>query len=390
MRGDASMHETIKSDQTAPLTLLKRVEAWLFIALIALSAVIGGLYAPRAVQVEEQIHDGWIAWRTALQDRLTEVLPHRELAKATLGRFQVEVLGQGREGVLIGAEGVLYTNQDLPVFRKEALAQEGQTLAFLIEAAGKVEAAGGQVVFLLLPDKRRVLAETFPHRVPAWLTTRYQRLLTQMQAGGLEVVAALGRLQALGRDAFMRADTHWTLAGADASAQLLADHIRAFHPQFADSVPYVRDDEDLDVLLWEGDMRSFIPLPDAQLERAYPREEIAQPFVFPDSDDVSRANLVVMGTSYTGFQKGTVVDPWMFSDLLRAALGTDLSTCSDWGEDLEEPFNSYWSRVVQGDLPAPDLMIWEVPERFFGYQVPAGEVASSGSLFEKPTDVSCG
>ena len=381
--------DTFQASASTSLTAIQKIEAFVVIALILCFGIVGLLYLPRAISAEENPRTDWIAWRTALQDELTEVLPHGTMAKSAFGYVEYDLLGQGSEGVFIGTDKTLFTNQDLPAFEKDALEIEANLLTFISEAQNKVEAAGSDLVLVLLPDKRRIIKESFPHAVPSWVADRYDRLLTSLGEAGLEVVPARESLSILGAEAFLKNDTHWSVPGADAVAQQTGKRIRVLYPELVDTNPYERDDEDLEVLDWEGDMRTFIPLHEARLGQEFPAEDIARPYISPLEFRDEIPEITLVGTSYTGFRNLEVDDPWLFSDFLRHAIGADIYLCSDWGEDVERPFQDYWSKVEQGHLPTPSLVIWEVPERYFGYQVPEAEIEASGSLFESPDDLTC-
>ena len=218
------------------------------IGVIGLFGIVGLAYVARALNIEERPWKNWFEWRTEFQSKLTEVLPHTDLAKAIFGFVEVDLLGQGSEGVLIGNDGTLFTNQDLPTFRTNALAIEAQLLADIEDAHARVQAAGSDLTLVLLPDKRRVLASVFAAPIPAWISERYDRLIEGLQAAGMDVVPALPALAPLGAEAFMANDTHWQVAGAEAVADLTATHIRAKYPHLVDTNPYERDDTDLEII----------------------------------------------------------------------------------------------------------------------------------------------
>ena len=371
------------------MTFTEKCEAYFVGLMILILGGIGLCTLLCAATTLPREWTGWLDWRTALADNLTEAMPHRPLAKAAFGILEHDLFGQGSEGVLIGKSGILFSNQDIPQFRMQALEIETNLLAYITAAADRMEAKGAALVIILLPDKRRILAEHFPHAVPPWLAQRYDRVAQSIDARGLGLVRADAPLKDLGTAAFMTQDTHWSIAGSAAVARHVGLHIRQAFPDLVETNPHELDEEDLEILEWEGDLRTFLSLPLMRLNRTYPPQTIARPYIAAQTYQTDAPEITVVGTSYTGFRNADVDDPWMFTDFLRFELGADIGLCSDWGEGVETPFGTYWQRVEQGHIPAPKLLIWEIPERYFGYRIPEAEIDELGSLFEKEEDQTC-
>ena len=368
------------------MTFAQRFEAVLTLTLIGVLGCIGLWKLPSVIPAKG---GDWILWRTELAEDLAQAMPHTSIARASYGYLEHDILGQGLKGVLIGKNRTLFSNQDLPQFRAQALAIEAELIEFITASTAQIRTQGTDVVLVLLPDKRRVLSDLFPYFIPPWLAERYNRVAQALEGQGIELVRADQALLTLGPDGFLKNDTHWSLMGAEAVAAQVGAYVRQAYPHLTNTSLYERDDNDLEILDWQGDLRSFIPLSPSRVERVYGLETLARPYIFA-SDDINGAPAITLvGTSYTGFRNAEVDDPWIFVDFLKYELGADISLCSDWGEGVEEPFSSYWQRVEQKSILAPDLLIWEVPERYFGHRVDPAEIKSLGSLFETADDTTC-
>ena len=326
-----------------------------------------------------------------MTDEITTALPYNDAAIAAFGAIEFDLLGQGQEGVIIGTDGTLFTNQDLPIFRADALAQEATLLDFVHTNMADVQAAGTQTLIVLLPDKRRVLSDVFPHPQPEWLTSRYDRVLNQLRAEGLEVVDAREALGPLGAEGFMRNDTHWSERGTRAVADLTAQRLREIAPEFMDTLAFDLDLGDVVDVEWAGDMRTFLPMTEARAAQLYPAETIVQPYVSAAEFVDETPAITLVGTSYTGFEDtlNGIIDPWLYADFLRFGIQADIRVCSDWGQGVEVPFTDYWTRVSDGRFDRPGLLIWEIPERYFGYQIPPEDLVGTGSILTNPEDVNC-
>lgn len=306
------------------------------------------------------------SWTTALEDDLMDGTLLRSVATTTWGVLDLVVFRQGLPGVLVGRDGWLFTTEE---FARSAVAERFTTAAPLQEirsAAERLEADGVDLVVVLVPSKARVQEEQLGrYTLPAAAERRYDVLLEALRGSGVATVdgaAAMARAPA-DVEPFLRTDTHWTPAGAQAVAARTAERLRARHDGAAwlDATSYaLRSEGSLRV---EGDLLSFVPL---------------GPFagtIGPEADRIPNVRAVrtggggggilgpvelpvtLVGTSYSAD------DRWGFADALRAGLGSDVLVAATEGDGPFDPMQSYLNGEAYANA-RPDVVVWEIPERY--------------------------
>jgi alginate O-acetyltransferase complex protein AlgJ len=299
------------------------------------------------------------AWAAAYQTALDEASPLRPWAVAGWNALDLAVFGQAPDGVVLGADGWLFTDEE---YAASAAAERHRTawMAQIDEAAARVEAAGVVLVVALVPAKA-VLVDAEQPPPPDAARVRYDATLTDLAALGVRAIDLRPALSALDEGAWLRTDTHWTPAGAQAAADAVAAALLAVVPDLGGSDPYERAFVGVEAI--EGDLVRLLalgPLEDALAPDPDVIELSEARASAPPSNDLFATvelPVAVVGTSYAA-------DPrWNLADRLRTALGRDVLDAARAGVGPLRPLLDY----LDGDAWAsarPRAVVWEVPVRY--------------------------
>ena len=299
------------------------------------------------------------AWTAAYQAALDEGSPLRPWAVAGWNALDLALFRQAPDGVVIGADGWLFTDEE---YAATAAAERHRDawMARIGEAAARVEAEGVVLLVALVPAKA-VLVDAAQPPLPEVARARYDATLADLAALGVRTVDLRPALAGLGAEAWLRTDTHWTPAGAQAAADAIAAALLAVDPALGGVETFERAFVGVEAI--EGDLVRLLglgPLEDALapdpdvIELSEARSSAA-----PTNDLFATIDLpvTVVGTSYAA-------DPrWNLADRLRTALGRDVLDAARAGVGPLRPLLDY----LDGDAWAsarPRAVVWEVPVRY--------------------------
>lgn len=299
------------------------------------------------------------AWAAAFQEALDEASPLRPWAVAGWNALDLALFGQAPDGVVVGADGWLFTDEEYAA-TAAAEAQRVAWMARIGEAAARVEAEGVVLVLALVPAKA-ILVDADQPPLPEVARTRYAATLADLAALGVRAVDLRPALGALGEAAWLRTDTHWTPAGAQAAADAIAAALLEEVPDVRGADAYERAFIGVEALA--GDLVRLLglgPLEDALAPDPDVIELSEARATTPPSNDLFAAvdlPVVVVGTSYAA-------DPrWNLADRLRTTLGRDVLDVARAGVGPLRPLLDY----LDGDAWAsarPRAVVWEVPVRY--------------------------
>lgn len=333
---------------TAALVLL----ATIAVGAVATLANPALARAPRA-----SWRDG--AWAATYQRQLDAASPLRASAQAVWNALDLAVFRQAPEGVVLGHDGWLFSSEEYAV-GGDAEAHRRAFVARMAEVDARIAAAGAELIVALVPAKAVALAAGQPP-VPATARDRYDATLADLAALGVRAVDLRPALAALGPAAWLRTDTHWTPAGADAAAAAVAASVAAVAPDLVGAVPFAR--EPLPTVTLQGDLARLLALGplEAWLGPAPDRlEPVAVTSLAPPATDLFAAvdlPVAVVGTSYAA-------DPrWNLADRLRAALGSRVLDAAESGAGGLRPMLDYLDGVAWTSTP-PRVVVWEMPVRY--------------------------
>lgn len=335
--------------------------------LLATSAlVLGGLGAlTLATTPLGAVDRGWAdgTYQRAYEERFENTLPTAQAAAQLLAALKLTVLREVAEGAVLGRDGWLFTAEEFtPPASPRPLGAELERVRTALAADGIA------LLPLIVPDKARVMAERLPRGRSAAFEARYDAALETIAAAGLPVLDLRPALRDLGAP-FMRTDTHWSPAGAEAAARVIAAENLARGPQLTRAE--TRHDA-TGVVPFEGDLLAFADTGASQGRAALSGEEIATfdthvaaaGGLFGDAP----VDVVLVGTSFSGRAA------FHFEGFLKHHLQADVLNLAEVGLGPFVPMDCALAALP--DLPTiPRLVIWEIPERY----LPLADTAQSNT-----------
>lgn len=349
--------------------------------LLAAVGVIGGLgdgpLVPAAAELS--LVDGSLA--SEVEDVVEERHALREPAVTLLAATRYALFGDASGPAVAGSDEWLFTLEELE--RRpgddERLARR---IAEIERTARRLESAGIDLLVAIVPAKARVAAGRLPRRWRA--LARHPRLDTALDALGsrdvpvVDLRPALTPTDDVGEELFFARDTHWTPAGARRAAEAVSQYANQTGIAPAGSA-YVRAEGDpADV---PGDLMSFVPVGplreafDLAVERSVPAR--AEPAPGSESGGGGlfgeiEIPVALVGTSYSRDER------WGFAEELKLALDADVLNVASEGEGPFAPMREYLASETIRD-PKPQLVVWEIPERYLTLPSPRSGAPAPGS-----------
>jgi alginate O-acetyltransferase complex protein AlgJ len=312
----------------------------------------------------------------AWQKRFEEGLRGRSLALGMWTAVRYVLFAEGEPGVLVGRDGWLFSSEELA-----AVDRSGKLLAAAVDRIAVVrdalDARGIALVVALVPTKAMVCAAHLGsrNRLDPALRGRYALILAGLERAG---VTASDLFSVLGKasrhtEVFLRTDTHWSPQGAEAAAGALAGPVRA-----------ELDRRGVPRSSWitvrgeprerRGDLLAFLPFgPLAAVLGPRPdmvATVLTEPAAAPDDSGAGlfgelRIPVALVGTSYSA------AGAWNFDGALRQALACDVLKVAEEGRGPFAPMEMYLASPALED-PRPDVVVWEIPERYLCTPTPLG------------------
>ena len=222
-----------------------------------------------------------------------------------------------------------------------------------------------RLLIAVVPDKSRIASEQLCslERAPQ-LAERAVRWQAQLQAEGVAVLNLAPALQPLGSNAFLRTDTHWSEAGAQAAAHAIAAEVAELGVTATPSRRWQRTRQEAHVR--PGDLVRLAGLDwlPASLQPAVesvaastfsaaeePGESMSEDDLFGDSQ---LPNVALIGTSFSRNSN--------FVPFLEQALAASLGNFAKDGGEFSGAAQDYFVSPAFTQTP-PQLVIWEIPER---------------------------
>lgn len=283
-------------------------------------------------------------------------LPHREPAVGLVGAARYVLLNEGREGVVAGEKGWLFTREEFrPVVPDGALAQDA--LAWILSVDAQLQQAGSALVVVPVPAKLDVRRDRSGAVDQAQDSAAgYAWFLSALASEGIAHVDTRPALMAT-PDAFFRTDTHWTDAGAAAVAEAVAQFVRPGETVFTREVDAP--------VTFIGDLVSFVtsdglaPSVGLPAETVVPYLAMAEEATGGSLDlfgDSGPAPLVLVGTSYSANPN------WSFVEALKLALSQDVINYAREGQGPVAPMDLFLGQM--DPTAPPPVVIWEFPVRY--------------------------
>lgn len=271
------------------------------------------------------------------------------------------IFKSGGKKTLVGKDGWLYTAEE---FDRQPEAQEAEQRLFNLVGSVNtyLESKGIKLAVVLVPAKARIYPEYLSsRRLPAGRDAVYDRAYAHMTQMGIPAPNLVEAYQKEKGNVplYFKLDTHWTPAGAEIAANLLAESLGGYLTEGTEYTKSVQPSEEL-----EGDLEKYIGT------------WIFSPLFAPEKDSIERHDIqkvddgsggglfgdevipvVLVGTSYSA------IDKWNFEGELKSALKADVLNLADEGQGPLEPMAKFLSdtNLDNSDIK---LVVWEIPERF--------------------------
>jgi len=233
----------------------------------------------------------------------------------------------------------------------------------------RLRSQGVDLLVVVVPDKSRIDAAHLGglHR-PAQFAGRVARWTTALQAGGVPAVdlsGVLDQLRQQGQPAFLRTDSHWTEAGAQAAAMLVAQRANALVAiapsgsgwRLTDRVEQARAGDLVRLAGLERLPLALQPLPERVLQSRFERAATQAAPASNNDDLFGDADLPSVALIGTSFSRTSSFEPF-----LARALDARVASFALDGGDFGGAARAYLASKAFKQTP-PRLLIWEIPER---------------------------
>jgi alginate O-acetyltransferase complex protein AlgJ len=354
------------------LTFIKtRIAACVMLGLLVVFVVLStltlvqhyGAFAPVKSDKAEW-YQGW--WTDAFETWFEKNLAARKVAIAGWGALRYGLMNTGSDGVVIGQDGWLFTNEEFTEL-PDSKQIEIQNLTIIDDVQSYLRMHDIELMVAFIPAKSRIYDDKLNNPVPYSREALYERFHHAI----VERVALAPNLSVFFNEKksstqmFMKSDTHWTPDAAALVAHFLASIITAHRPELiASDKRYITLAEN--EKKYDGDLNDFIPTGILKNVIGPASEPLVPHITKPvEGDDAAEDSLfgdeqipiVLVGTSYS-YEK-----EWNFEGALRLAFGADVLNVADEGKGPMRPMVDW---LIKTDLRAnpPKLVIWEIPERF--------------------------
>jgi alginate O-acetyltransferase complex protein AlgJ len=274
------------------------------------------------------------------------------------------LIGDTGSRVRQGCPGWLFLADELKV-QPNAAANAQARVDKVVQLQEQLSKRGIQLLLVLVPDKSRIASsELCGVARSAQFVPRVSQWRDSLQAKGLAVLDLTPVLQPQGRDAFLRTDTHWSEAGANAAAVAVTARIaelgisptpaQAFDLSVAKPEVRAGDLVHLAGLDWlPADLQPQIELAprSSVTAQAAATEALAEDDLFGDSQ---LPNVAVIGTSFSRNSN--------FIGFLQRAVGASVGNFALDGGAFSGAAKAYFDSSAFKQTP-PKLIVWEIPER---------------------------
>lgn len=355
---------------------MKTIQWWVGASFAAGIVALGAWSAVSALPYESprevRVIDGGVARR--FESHYDAVFPLKTFGTNLWAAIQLKLFGEGRQGVVVGRNGWLYTQEEFRSY-PDAQAQIDAHLRLIERVHESLRQRDIELIVALVPAKARLYPEHLDGGSPAAVhQTLYARVRQDLVARGIfapDLQAAMGWCKQ-NAAVFLRTDTHWTPEGASCAARALAQgesdrqpaarKAQHFHTEVQAARPH------------RGDLIQFLPLT-PWFDALLPQPD-RLPIATTQAEggdllsDTPAPELILIGTSYSADAR------WNFDGALREAFGEDVLNLAQAGHGPFEPMLDFLQRPVTEGRTRQ--VIWEIPERY----LPAGKPLETRGLVQ--------
>lgn len=313
-------------------------------------------------------------WASLYEDVYNQNLPSFSLSKNIWGLFNYAVFNQGMDGVIISENGWLFTTEE---FKKQKNEEDNfyRNIDFIYKVHNFLQEKNIALLIVPVPAKARVYQHhLFPYSYPSYKETHYSRFLEYMRAKGVPYTDSLSAMQnEMAMPApprlFLKTDTHWSPYGALMAAKATAKSLNDY------DLLQGLENKQYDTLrkgstLHKGDLTAYVPVT-SFLDLPAEETPLYRTSLMTDSAprvnnmaaalfDEKAPSVTLVGTSFSADER------WNFAGFLKEELQTGILNAADEGLGPFETMQNYLLNEAFLQTP-PRLILWEVPERYLGF-----------------------
>lgn len=353
---------------TAKLSPLAGIVMLVFL-LAGLTSVLWAIFVSDKVALKPS---QTLSWEQVFDGEVTHLIA-KELANVPFAKQAANLeraaswisLGDTGSRVREGCPGWLFLSDELKIHPHASSNAEKRVLK-VSQITKQLNKRDIKLLVVLVPDKSRIADEQLCGITrSAQLTDRTVRWRDEAQAAGVRVLDLAPVLQPLGSAAFLRTDTHWSEAGADAAARAVARQVAALSIQATPKKQFNSVSTEAKVRL--GDLVRLAGLDwlpaglQPQVEHVAPTRIVEQPSndsaLLSEDDlfgDSQLPNVAVIGTSFSRNSN--------FIPFLEMALSASVGNFALDGGEFSGAANVYFDSPAFRQTP-PQVLVWEIPER---------------------------
>jgi len=302
-------------------------------------------------------------WAEAFENRFDEEVPHRDFSTRVWGTLTYLFFKEGREGVLAGRNGWLFTSEEFEQGPDYA-GNLSEHIDYIKEIRDQLSARGIKLLVIAVPSKARLmLDDTGRYQVPVQKDNAYTYFLRQLRHRKIESVSLYEAFKGSPARYYYKTDTHWNETGARKAALEISAHVSKIWPGLTFERTVFKQEAGRE-RLFEGDLMRFLPLFGTRSLFGYEKERYIERTTRPENISGNlfgdpAVPVALVGTSYSADEK------WHFDGFLKQSFQADVLNFSDEGLGPFQVMENYLKDASFEQTP-PKLVIWEIPERYLG------------------------
>jgi len=297
---------------------------------------------------------------TAFDDNFSRYFPIEKFARSFWGKTEYNFFNQGRDGVVIGNEGWLFTSEEFSTPQnRQQLFQTNKN--FILDVHQLFQGKSINLVIALIPVKYRVYDDYLSNSVyPHHNDKLHRNILKFFEENDIEYINLLSVLKN-NENTYLKQDTHWSPIGAKISAKEVARYIHQNQIFKNDTKSYQLSKNGYKNTI-EPDLMRYLPLGDDKIFSKTIEINRAQAIKDQEADETSLFSdinipIALVGTSYSANPN------WGFHDFLQYYLQADILNAADEGLGPFDVMKKYLDDDSVKNNP-PEIIIWEIPERY--------------------------
>lgn len=323
------------------------------ISLLGLVSIKDSLYDSSKLQINKVING---SWAKLFESKFDKNLNHYPFSKSFWSSFSYFLFKEGKEGVLIGKDGWLFTTEEFS-YSDDFNENIENNLNYISFVKTKLLQNNIKLFVVPIPSKARVLENKLgKYNFPKYRIPIYGDFLKYLNDNKIPFLDILSKVKN-DNEFFLKTDTHWSPYGARIVANELKKEIGSlitnkqnYNLLFGkiegiegDLMRYTINGKVANILGFKGDYIRSV-----NIDNNLNDDDLFGDETIP---------VTLVGTSYSANKN------WGFESFLKNSLGVDILNMSDEGLG---PFKVMKSYLKSNEFKSmkPELIIWEIPERY--------------------------